>query len=50
VRVWELANGRQVAALTGHDNRLKGVLFTPDGKRLVSGGHEQAVRVRGRKR
>jgi tetratricopeptide (TPR) repeat protein len=45
VRVWGAASGREERALQGHTGRVKGVAFSPDSKRLASGGADGVVRV-----
>jgi WD40 repeat protein/predicted Ser/Thr protein kinase len=37
-RVWEVDSGREVAALSLHANGVISVAFSPDGRRLVTGG------------
>jgi WD40 repeat protein len=36
VEIWDLANGREVYKLAGHDGPVLSVAFTPDGRRLIS--------------
>ena len=36
IRVWELASGREVAALLGHTDSSHGLAFSPDGRMLAS--------------
>lgn len=51
IRLWELASGKQVATLEGHEESTRGLAFSPDGKLLAScsGGSQtisdQTVRV-----
>jgi WD40 repeat protein len=45
IRVWDLAGGRSVVLLKGHKGDVLAVAWTPDGKRLVSGGRDGTVRV-----
>jgi WD40 repeat protein len=40
VTVWDTDTGRLVATLRGHNDEVSSVAFTPDGKRLVSGGFD----------
>ncbi len=43
VTVWDTDTGRLVATLRGHEDEVTSVAFTPDGKRLVSGGFDRTV-------
>ena len=45
VRIWDLANGREVRALTGHGKEVFAVAFSPDGKVLASGAGEPNIRL-----
>jgi WD40 repeat protein/Flp pilus assembly protein TadD len=55
VKVWDLAKGREVATLTGRKvearlpgtipDRINGVAFSPDGKRLAAASGDSAVHV-----
>jgi WD40 repeat protein len=37
--IWDLANGKCLTTLKGHKERISAVAITPDGKRVVSAGH-----------
>jgi RNA polymerase sigma factor (sigma-70 family) len=45
VRLWDVRTGDELHTLKGHDNGVRSVAFSPDGKRLVSGSHDSTVRV-----
>jgi WD40 repeat protein/serine/threonine protein kinase len=45
VRVWDAANGNEVLTLRGHTFWVTSVAFSPDSKRLVSGGADRTVRI-----
>jgi serine/threonine protein kinase len=42
--VWDLETGKPMAILQGHSDRVIGMVFTPDGRQLLSGGRD-AIRV-----
>jgi WD40 repeat protein len=44
IRLWDPTTGDQLAVLTGHQNRIDGLAFHPDGKVLVSGSQDTTVR------
>jgi WD40 repeat protein/serine/threonine protein kinase len=37
VKVWDATTGQEILTLKGHQDRVLGVAFSPDGKRLASG-------------
>jgi WD40 repeat protein len=45
VHVWDLATGQEIATLRGHQREVVAVVFTPDGKRLVSAAWDNTIRV-----
>jgi WD40 repeat protein len=45
VLVWELATGRLLHQLMGHQGRLFAMTFSPDGRFLVTGGLDKTIRV-----
>jgi WD40 repeat protein len=45
VRVWDVAEGRELVCFQGHEGEVFCVGFSPDGKRVVSGGVDRTVRV-----
>jgi WD40 repeat protein len=47
VRVWDAATGRQMLSLNGHTGHVNSLTFSPDGKRIVTGGRGQ-VQVLGK--
>jgi WD40 repeat protein len=36
VKVWDLADGKEMLTLEGHKNEVLSVRFSPDGRRLAS--------------
>jgi WD40 repeat protein len=45
IRILEMASGRELLRLRGHNNQIGGMAFSPDGLRLVSAGKDGTVKV-----
>ncbi len=45
VQLWDVRSGTQIADLEGHTEYVKDLLFTPDGKRLISASADQSIRI-----
>jgi WD40 repeat protein len=46
IKIWNAATGREIWSLTGHNtDRIRGIGFGPDGKRLVSAGWDGPIRI-----
>ena len=48
LRIWDLAQRpgpRSMRTLKGHGNWVNAVVFSPDGRRLLSGGHDRKARL-----
>jgi WD40 repeat protein/serine/threonine protein kinase/tetratricopeptide (TPR) repeat protein len=45
VHVWDLATGRELITLRGHVKTVNSICFSPDGRRLASGGLDRTVKV-----
>jgi WD40 repeat protein len=45
IGLWELSTGKALEKLTKHTAYVRSLAFTPDGRRLVSGGADGTIRV-----
>ncbi|MFO0825540.1 MAG: hypothetical protein U0792_20870 [Gemmataceae bacterium] len=45
LRVFDVASGKELRRLAGHASWVTCVAFTPDGRRVISGGRDGAVKV-----
>jgi WD40 repeat protein len=45
IRVWDTSSGREVFTIHGHKDRVLGVAFSPDGRRLASTSQDTKVMV-----
>jgi WD40 repeat protein len=45
VRVYELETGKEIAVLTGHRLPVRCLAYSPDGKRLASGGQDEEIKL-----
>ena len=45
IRLWDAHSGKAVGLLEGHRSYVSDLLFTPDGKRLISSSGDQTIRL-----
>src|SRR5439155_34653 len=43
--IWDVDTGEQLQVLKGHDKRVWSAVFTPDGRRVFSGGDDGTARL-----
>ena len=44
-RVWEAAEGKEIAVLKGHAGVVESAAFSPDGKRVVTASRDKTARL-----
>jgi WD40 repeat protein/serine/threonine protein kinase len=45
LRLWDLETGKELRRLSGHTDQVQCADFSPDGRRILSGGHDGMVRI-----
>ena len=44
IRLWDVASGREIRPQTGHRSAIEDAAFTPDGRSIVTLGHDRTIR------
>ena len=45
IKLWNVETGQEIRTLKGHDNYVRSVNFSPDGKTLVSGSADRTIKL-----
>jgi WD40 repeat protein/predicted Ser/Thr protein kinase len=45
INIWDASSGKKLKTLSGHDDTIWSMSYSPDGTRIVSGGNDKTVRV-----
>lgn len=45
IRLWDVASGEEIVTLEGHTSDVRSLAFTSDGRQLLSGGNDGALRI-----
>lgn len=45
MKIWDARSGHRVTSLKGHDAAVASLSFTTDGSQLISGSHDQTIKL-----
>lgn len=45
LKIWEVKSGQEIINLKGHTKGVTSVAFSPDGKTLATGSHDQTIKI-----
>jgi len=45
IKVWDAITGKELLTLAGHEDTIWSMSYSPDGKRIVSGGQDKTIRI-----
>ena len=45
VKIWDPVSGEEKCTLNGHDDYVRSVCFSPDGKHIASGSGDNTVKI-----
>ncbi|NRB09541.1 MAG: hypothetical protein HRU34_22350 [Richelia sp.] len=45
IKIWQVNTGREIATLTGHENYVRAIAFSPDEETLVSVSDDDTIKI-----
>ncbi|GCL36904.1 serine/threonine protein kinase [Sphaerospermopsis sp. FACHB-1094] len=45
IKLWDVATGEEISSITGHTNTVTSLVFSADGKTLVSSGEDNKIKI-----
>jgi len=45
IKLWDVANGREIKTFLGHTDSINSASFSPDGKQVLSGSHDKTIKL-----
>lgn len=45
LKIWDVGSGQCLFTLSGHDNWVRGIVFHPGGKYMISASDDKTIRV-----
>ena len=45
IKLWDVTTGRELRRLSGHQDHIKALHFSPDGKWLASGSRDHTIKL-----
>ncbi len=45
IRIWDVESGECIKTLIGHQEDVWRVIYSPDGKYIISGSHDRTIKI-----
>ncbi|MFM7369998.1 MAG: WD40 repeat domain-containing protein, partial [Sphaerospermopsis kisseleviana] len=45
IKLWDVATGEEISSIAGHTNTVTSLVFSADGKTLVSSGEDNKIKI-----
>lgn len=45
LQIWDLATGKPIRQIEGHESEINCAAFSPDGKQVATGGNDGTIRI-----